>query len=161
LPWMQLVREQFRAGSFPLWNRYQFSGYPLLANGQSAPFGPFFLATLIVPLPKQIVSMAFLKLYCGFIFAFLFLKDEGRSDAAALFGAVLFSFSVFNTVYLYYPLTSVTTLLPVLLWSLQRVLRSSHLRFAAVLSACAATAITGGHPESVVHLAIAAALVMA
>src|SRR5687768_15448132 len=63
LPWMDAVREDLFAGRAPLWNRYAFSGYPLLGNGESAPFSPFFLATLLVPLPKQLVAMAALKLF--------------------------------------------------------------------------------------------------
>ena len=156
LPWMQLVREQFWSFRWPLWNRYQFSGYPLLANGQSAPFSPFFLLTLFVSLPKQLVAMAFLKLFCAFVFGYLFLRDEGRSNGAALFGAALFTFSVFETVYLYYPLTSVTALLPLLLWSLRRAVRSEDVRWAALFCVSLIAAVAGGHPESVVHLAIAA-----
>ena len=61
LPWMQVAREELSHGRAPLWNRYSFAGYPLLGNGESAPFSPLFLATLFVPLPKQIVAMAGLR----------------------------------------------------------------------------------------------------
>ncbi|HWS71183.1 MAG TPA: hypothetical protein VN605_03680, partial [Thermoanaerobaculia bacterium] len=61
LPWMQVAREELFHFRAPLWNRYAFSGYPLLGNAESAPFSPLFLATLFVPLPKQIVAMAGLK----------------------------------------------------------------------------------------------------
>ena len=44
------------------------AGYPLLANGQSAPFSPLFLATLFVPLPDQIVAMAGLKIFLALVF---------------------------------------------------------------------------------------------
>ena len=64
------------AGRAPLWNRHQFSGYPLLCNGQSAPFAPLFLATLFVPLPQQLVAMAGLKIFLALIFGWLFLRDE-------------------------------------------------------------------------------------
>src|SRR5262249_51535736 len=62
LPWMQVAREELAHFRAPLWNRYSFGGYPLLGNGESAPFSPLFLATLFVPLPKQIVAMAGLKI---------------------------------------------------------------------------------------------------
>ena len=100
LPWMQLAREELRHGRVPLWNPYQFSGYPLLGNGQSAPFAPIFLATLFVPLPHQLVAMAGLKIFLALIFGWLFLRDEGVSPWAALFGSAVFAFSVFETVYL-------------------------------------------------------------
>lgn len=48
LPWMDAAREELFALRAPLWNRYSFAGYPLLGNGESAPFSPLFLATLFV-----------------------------------------------------------------------------------------------------------------
>ncbi len=112
LPWMQVVREELAHGLAPLWNRYSFSGYPLLANGESAPFSPLFLATLFVPLPKQIVAMAAPKIFAALVFTFLFLKREQASDAAATFGAVVFAFSTVMTVFLYYSTASVVAFLP-------------------------------------------------
>jgi hypothetical protein len=112
LPWMQTVREQFSQNRAPLWNPYLFCGYPLLGNGQSAPFSPFFLATLFVPLPKQIVAMAGLKLFVALLFGYLFIKRERVPDTAALFGSVVFAWAIFNNSCLYYPLTAVTLQLP-------------------------------------------------
>ena len=39
-PWRKLVIEAFQQGNWPLWNPYNFSGAPLLANFQSAAFYP-------------------------------------------------------------------------------------------------------------------------
>src|SRR3989338_259761 len=39
-PWRNLVVENFTNFQLPLWNPYNFSGTPLLANIQSAPFYP-------------------------------------------------------------------------------------------------------------------------
>src|SRR5437763_1351272 len=102
LPWMQVAREELAHFRAPLWNRYAFCGYPLLANGQSAPFSPLFLATLFVPLPKQIVAMAGLKLFVALLFTYLFVRREGAGDAAAIFAAVAFGWSTAMTVFLYY-----------------------------------------------------------
>src|SRR5438105_14996941 len=108
---MQVAREELFARRIPLWNRYSFSGYPLLGNGQSAPFSPFFLLTLFVPLPKQIVAMAGLKLFMALLFGFLLIRREGASNAASIFGSLLFAFAIFNNAFLYYPMTAVTLLL--------------------------------------------------
>ncbi|HKR65300.1 MAG TPA: hypothetical protein VJZ00_16325 [Thermoanaerobaculia bacterium] len=154
LPWMQVVREELRAGRVPLWNRYQFAGYPLLANGQSAPFAPIFLATLFVPLPGQIVAMAGLKVFLALIFGWLFLRDEDVSPIAALFGSAIFAFSVFQTVYLYYPMTTVTSLLPAALFAVRGCVREGSSRWIALLAIVTAAVACGGHPESAVHIAI-------
>ncbi|HEX2060751.1 MAG TPA: hypothetical protein VHK90_08415, partial [Thermoanaerobaculia bacterium] len=125
LPWMQVAREELFAGRAPLWNRYQFSGYPLLGNGQSAPFAPLFLATLFVPLPQQIVAMAGVKIFLALIFGWLFLRDE----RGALFGSAIFAFSVFQTVYLYYPMTTVTSLLPAAAFAVRGCVRFAERRW--------------------------------
>jgi hypothetical protein len=160
LPWMQIVREELRNGRMPLWNRYQFSGYPLLGNGQSAPFAPIFLSTLFVPLPHQIVAMAGLKIFLALLFSWLFLRDEGVSAAAALFGAAVFSFSVFQTVYLYYPMTSVSSLLPAAAFALRGCVRDGSRRWLVLLAIVTAAVASGGHPESAMHIGIACAVML-
>lgn len=160
LPWMQVAREELFAGRAPLWNRYSFSGYPLLGNAQSAPLSPFFLATLFVPLPKQIVAMAGLKLFVALLFGVLFLREEGAGVAAALAGSMVFAFSVIQNVYLYYPMSAVTCLLPALAWAVVRSVRRGEARDLVALALVTAAAFASGHPESVLHLAIAAVIVM-
>jgi hypothetical protein len=154
LPWMQIAREELAHGRAPLWNRYAFAGYPLLGNGESAPFSPLFLATLMVPLPKQIVAMAALKIFAALLFTFLFLKREQVSDAAAVFGAVVFGFSTLLTVFLYYSTASVVAFLPAaafaLLHAIDRQTKASVVLVALVI----ATLLANGHPESVLHIAV-------
>jgi hypothetical protein len=109
LPWMQVACEELFHGRAPLWNRYSFSGYPLLGNGESAPFSPLFLATIFVPLPKQIVAMAGLKLFLALLFGYLFVKRESPPDAGdttACVAAAVFAFSIYQTTVLYYSAVS-------------------------------------------------------
>jgi hypothetical protein len=160
LPWMQVAREELLHGHLPLWNPYAFSGYPLLANAEAAPFSPLFLATLFVPLPKQIVAMAGLKIFLSLLFTYLFVKREGGSDAAAAFAAVAYAFSSFQTVCLYYSVSAVTALLPMLLFAILGALDRQSRRAAVFVAVAVATICANGHPESVVHVAIAAAIVL-
>ncbi|HET8799205.1 MAG TPA: hypothetical protein VFO89_16060, partial [Thermoanaerobaculia bacterium] len=161
LPWMQVVREELLHGRLPLWNRHQFSGYPLLANGQSAPFAPLFLATLFVPLPEQLVAMGGLKIFLALLFTWLLLRDEGVSPAAALFAAIAFAFSVFQTVYLYYPLATVSSMLPAAAFATLGCARHRHQRrWFVLLALVTATVLASGHPETAVHIGIACALLL-
>jgi hypothetical protein len=155
LPWMHVVREQLAAGTLPLWNPYQFGGYPLLGNGQSAPFAPLFLATLFVPLPRQLVAMAGLKIFLALLFGYLFLREEEVSPAAAVFGSAVFAFSVFQTVYLYYPLTTVSSLLPAAAFAVRGSMRDGRHRWTVLLALVTATVASSGHPETAVHIGIA------
>jgi hypothetical protein len=160
LPWMQVAREELVHFRLPLWNRYAFSGYPLLGNGESAPFSPLFLATLFVPLPKQIVAMAGLKIFIALLFGFLFVKRFGASDGTACFAACAFAFSVGQTVNLYYSSGTVMSLLPAALFSLLYAMDVATKRGVVLVALVIASLMAGGHPESVLHIAMGAVLVL-
>jgi len=160
LPWMHVVREQFSQGRAPLWNPYHFCGYPLLGNGQSAPFSPLFLATLFVPLPKQLVAMAGLKLFIALLFGYLLIRRETNSDGAALFGSAVFAFAVFNNCFLYYPMTAVTLLLPAAAYAVLACATGPTRAPFVLLILVVAALLAGGHPESVVHVAMAVAALL-
>ncbi|MFZ2490459.1 MAG: hypothetical protein WA208_03150, partial [Thermoanaerobaculia bacterium] len=161
LPWMAVAREELGAFRAPLWNRYSFSGYPLLANGESAPFSPFFLATIFVPLPGQIVAMAGLKIFVSLLFGYLFVRRVGASEAAACFAATAFAWSVFQTVFLYYSTTAVTALLPAALYAILVAQQEGSRRGMVLVALVVASLMANGHPESVLHIAIVAAGLLA
>jgi len=161
LPWMQAAREELLRFHAPLWNRYSFSGSPLLGNGQSAPFSPLFLTTLFVPLPKQIVAMAGLKIFVALLFGYLFMKREGADDAAACFAAIAFAFSCVMTVYLYYSMASVIAFLPATLFALLHVVDRPTTSSVVLVALVMATLMANGHPESVLHIAIACVCLLA
>ncbi|HUP60361.1 MAG TPA: YfhO family protein [Thermoanaerobaculia bacterium] len=155
LPWMHVAREEVARGRAPLWNRHLFCGYPLLGNGQSAPFSPVFLATLFVPLPKQLVAMAGLKLFVALLFGFLLLKREGVGSGAAVFGSGVFAFAILNCCFLYYPLTSVTLMLPVVAYAALRTLDVPRAAPMVLLALSVVAILAGGHPESAAHIVLA------
>jgi hypothetical protein len=158
LPWMQTVREELANGNLPLWNRYLFSGYPLLANGESAPFSPFFLLTLFVPLPKQIVAMAGLKIFASLLFTFLYARRIGAARVGAIAAAAAFTFAFANVVYLYYSAGATTLLLPLVVFACSRVAEKVTGANILLMSAAMFSLLGAGHPESAFHAAIAAAI---
>src|SRR3989344_5254655 len=48
-PWKKQVIDSFKKNELPLWNPYNFSGTPLLANFQSGAFYPFNLLFFVFP----------------------------------------------------------------------------------------------------------------
>lgn len=161
LPWHKVVREEFAAGRLPLWNRYAFSGYPLLGNGESAPFSPFFLATIFVPLPKQLVAMAGLKVFVALLFTYLAARQRGLSMWAACFAAAAFALSVYQTVYLHYSAATVSALAPAALFTLTLAVEAKTRRACFLVSAVVAALLAAGHPESVLHVAVGCGVVLA
>ena len=82
--------DRLRRGDIPLWNPLSAAGEPWLANGQS---GVFYPPTLFFLLPSPGLAAALFLLFHLSIAAWgfrRFVKDEGVSEAAALFGGAVF-----------------------------------------------------------------------
>jgi hypothetical protein len=82
-----------REGELPLWNPYASLGAPLLANGQSQPFAPFFLPFLAWPTPWVYSACILAQLLFGGWGMARLLARQGCPAAAGAFGALLFAFN--------------------------------------------------------------------
>lgn len=89
IPWKSLGVELLRSGQLPLWNPYNFSGNPLLANFQSSLFYPLGVFFYFLPLLAAWLLYAFLQIPLGFFGMYLYLKRV-TSREAALVGALAF-----------------------------------------------------------------------
>jgi hypothetical protein len=161
LPWHHAAREELLHFRAPLWNRYSFSGYPLLGNAETAPFSPLFLATLFVRLPKQIVAMAGLKLFAAMLFTFLLLKRERAGEAAAIFAAIAFAWSTVMTIFLYYSFAAVIAFLPAALFALLHAVDAPRKANVVLVALVVGALLANGHPESVLHVAMGCAGMLA
>lgn len=115
VPWAQAAREAWREGSLPLRNRWNGCGSSLAANGSSAVFSPLSLMGLLLPLSAGFALAAAAKLFLALAGTWLWLKSLRASNGAALFAAVVFSFSLSMTPWILFPQTALLCLWP---WSL-------------------------------------------
>jgi len=97
-----------REGELPLWNPYASLGAPLLANGQSQPFAPFFLPFLIRPTPWVYSACILAQLLFAGWGAARWLGRLGAEPWARALGAALFAFnpyalgfSIYSNVWAY------------------------------------------------------------
>jgi hypothetical protein len=153
-PWKTLVIDQLKTGHFPLWNPYNFSGAPLLANYQSQVLYPFALMYLILPQITAWTVMVMLQPILGTIFMYLFATELGLSAAAAFLASILFNFSGFANVWMEFTTVWHTILwLPLLLYLVERAVKKKklsikeHILFMFGLFC----AITGGHPQDFIN----------
>jgi hypothetical protein len=152
VPWAREVREHWKSLRFPLWNAHSASGYPLLANGQSAAFSPLRILALPLPLGQSFTAEAAMKLLIAMTFMFLFCRRRGYSETAGAVGAVAYGFSTFLIVWLHFPHATVAAYLPAVL--LQVDLLADRVTFRRFVFAVVVwvAAIFGGHPETVSHI---------
>ncbi len=74
-PWRQLAVEEFKKAQFPLWNPYNFTGMPHLANIFVAAFYPFNIIFFVLPFPLAWgIYIAVQPIFVGLAF-FVFLKN--------------------------------------------------------------------------------------
>ena len=122
-PWRFLSMQMLKRFQFPLWNPYNFSGAPLLANFQSAVFYPLnFIYWLTDFKLAWGIQVIFQPLLASFFF-FLFLRRLKVSFFGSLIAAISFGYSSFMTVWLEYnTIGHVILLLPLIFLAVELIL---------------------------------------
>ena len=101
-PWKTFSIDLLRNGEFPLWNPYNFSGAPLLANFQSSVFYPLNILYFVFPQITSWTILVMLQPFIAGIFTFLFARKIGIGIIGATFSAIAYSYSLFISVFLEY-----------------------------------------------------------
>lgn len=153
-PWKTLVVDAFRHRQLPLWNPYNFSGTPLLANYQSQALYPLGIIYFFLPQKIAWTVMVIIQPILGAVFFYLFATEIGLSAIAALSAALLFNFSSFASVWMEFTTVWHTILwLPFLLFLVERgikqkkIFRGQKICFMFALF----SSITGGHPQDFIN----------
>ncbi|MDA8017129.1 MAG: hypothetical protein MPN21_06735 [Thermoanaerobaculia bacterium] len=159
IPWRKAVRESVKTGHWPLWNRYSRGGDVLLGLSQPAPFDPKVWIGFLLPLATAITFACSFVLFQAAGFTWLYLRELGLGDGAALVGGVTYMASSFLTFWVTWSMSSVWAVLPLLVFGVHRLAHGSRGGFGATVTA-STLALVGGHPESVLHIATAAGVVL-
>ena len=141
-----------------LWNPYIQGGRPLLADAQSAPFSLFSLPSYVLPFYTSLAFVAALKLFVAALGTFLLGRSLGMRQGGALLAGAAYGLNLWLVTWLVYPHASVWALIPLLLFTTERLVRRPDLLSGAGLAAVSAAVLLSGHPESVFHAFLTAAL---
>ncbi len=147
-PWKELAISLEKIGQLPLWNPYNFSGYPLLGNFQSAPFYPLNIFLFFLPFSLGWSILIFLQPLLGGIFLYLYLRNLKLDPWASLLGSIAFIFSGFFISWLLWNTVIQTVIwLPLILLAKDKLLQKWTWRWGIVffLSECAA--VLAGHVQ--------------
>lgn len=140
------------AGELPLWNPYDRGGYPYYADPQAAMYHPVSWAICALGGPSPGLHWQELRVvfsfFCTGFFGFLWLRRLGLSVAAATLGAVLFESAPFMRHNWELNLTTAIGFFPMVLWSLERVLKDRRVSDAALLAFSEAMLIWSGSPPA-------------
>jgi hypothetical protein len=157
-PLQAQVRRALRAGEWPLWNDLAGAGMPLLADPQSQTLEPLVFLALPLPLPAAIGVTAALRVLTALVFFFLLLRRQDLAVPSALFGSVAFGLGGFLLLWLNWPLANTPALLPLVLYALLVTADRGARRDFALLVAALFALLAGGHPETILYVAIVGSL---
>lgn len=146
-PFRTFTNESFARGEFPLWNPYNFSGSPLLANYQSAIFYPFNIIYFLLPQITAWSILVIIQPLLGTLFMYLYLRQFIPQKLAAFFGAFAFGFSGFILAWSQENAVVGQTALwfPLILYAIDKFISNFKLGSFLLLVASLATCIFAGH----------------
>ena len=155
-PLLDFTYDSIKNKTVPLWNPYNFSGYPHLANWASAVFYPLHLSMLFF---SKVQTLIFLKLSAvilsGF-FTYLYLRSILLSKYSSFAGSLFFSLSSTMLIWNAEIWQSVHSFLwlPLALFSIEKFARTNKLSFLILLSISIALSIMAGYIQPTIYLLI-------
>ena len=156
-PWRKLAYEELQAtGHFPLWNPYELTGQPLVANAQSALYYPPNILLHWIR-PEDVVAIcAYFNLVLIGIFTFYFCREINLRKTASLFAAIIAMLSGPVIVWLGYPMVNSMASFPLMLLAGEKIINHRRLiPWIGALGAGIALSILGGHPETTINICLA------
>lgn len=155
IPWVKLSFDEIKRGHIPLWNPYNFSGSPHLANIQSFTFYPLNFVFLVMPLIDAWSLLIVMQFFLGMLFFYLFLKKVGISTYAAILASmsfVLSSFFLFNSLINIIDHSLIWT--PLVLYAAESLRQKFKARYLAVSTFAFFAILLGGNTQSAVYAII-------
>jgi hypothetical protein len=152
LPWREAVRRSLAARQWPLWNPYMFCGDVLAAGMQPAAFSPFTLIALLLPTAVSFTFTGAIAFFIAGLGTFLFARELGVSETAALFAAAAWMFSAQLALTILWPLGFTWALFPLVLAATHRIVEQPDGRSIGFLTAALALDVLAGHPETLLHV---------
>lgn len=154
-PWKQLTIDELKAGQMPLWNPYNFSGTPHLANLQTGIFYPLNLLFFILSFNKAwtifIISQPLLAAW----FMYLFLRQLKVSPSGAILGGLSLAFSLYMTVWLEWGNVGHAFLwLPLSLYFCEKFFGDQRRRWLLGLTSALVASILAGYAQATIYLLI-------
>ncbi|MBI5019243.1 YfhO family protein [Candidatus Gottesmanbacteria bacterium] len=147
-PWKTAVINSLQKGRLPLWNPYNFSGSPLLANFQSAAVYPLGILYLFMAQIDAWTILVITQPLLAVLFTYLFSRKIGMRPLGSWLAATSYGFSGFMAVWLEY-----NTIGHVVLWLPLILLAIEHLRerisplWLGIYTLSHVMSLLAGHPQ--------------
>ena len=152
IPWRSAVRTAIAHGEWPLLNPFMLCGDILAAAAQPAPYDPFNLIGMAIPLAPSLTFAAAMTFFLAGFGAFVFARALGCSELAALVAAAGWMFSGNMAFFVGWPLARAWAWLPLIFFAVRLVVNEASVRAGVILMIALTLLIFAGHPESLLHV---------
>ncbi len=127
IPWRSLAVDLEKNMQLPLWNPYNFTGAPLLANFQSAVMYPLNVLFLLLPFSISWSLLILFQPILAGLFLYLYLTHLKLKKIASFLGAISFAFSGFFIAWLEWgTIASAALWLPLILLATDKIFESKN-----------------------------------
>ena len=154
-PYMRLTLESWRKFEVPLWNPYNFSGNPHMAELQSGVFYPLYLFSNLrqEDFWSLMVISSFLL---SSLFTYLYLRSLKLSKLVAYFGSLTYSFSSVNICWSQEVVTAphAALWLPLILLGIDRFEKTEKWQYWALIVMAAVFSVLSGYLQVTLYLFI-------
>lgn len=152
-PWRILVIDNLKALQLPLWNPYNFSGQPLLANIQSSVFNPYNLIFIFLPFVYAWPAQIALSLIVTSAFMYLFLRSLNLSKVASVLPSFVLPFSGFFVAWMTWGTVTITaSFLPLILFSINKINEKLSATYVMILIFSTAFLFLSGHTQTAIYV---------
>ena len=152
IPWKQAVRWAWMHGEWPLLNQFMLCGDILAAAAQPAPYDPFNLVSLLIPMAASLTFAAAMTFFLAGFSAFTFARAIGCREIAALVAAAGWMYCGVLAFFVEWPIARAWALLPLILFAVRLVVREASIRSSVVMVIAFVVEIFAGHPETLLHV---------
>jgi uncharacterized membrane protein YfhO len=152
-PWRDLAIQLIKKGEVPWWNPYTFSGNPLLANVQSAPFYPLNFLYWITSHKNAWVLQVLLQPILTFTFMWLFSRELKLSKSAAFIASIAFAFCGYMVIFWQLNTVGQAALwLPLVLWGIERLRKTKKLLYSIPIVFGQTASLLAGHLQTSLYV---------
>ena len=154
-PWKMLTVDLLKSRQAPLWNPYNFSGSPLLANFQSSPYYPLNIFYLIFAPIVAWTILVMLQIQLALWFTYLYARKLNISTLASWFAGISYALSAYMIVIVEYnTMGHVIAWLPLVLLSVEFLKEKFKASWLFVFIFALSSAALSGHPQLFAYLLI-------
>ncbi len=146
-PWLDFTVGEIKKGNVPLWNPYNFSGQPHIANYLTAVFYPFTLLYFIFGTINGYSLMIMLAPFLTSVFMYLYAKKIGISTIGSLFSALILAYASYMADWLEFGVVGHTLAwFPLILYALEGLRSNGHIKHLLIFTFAMSASLLAGYP---------------